>query len=273
MSYLRSVMELENGLCMERYLPARTIRRNPVVFVHGNFHGSWCWKNFLAYFAARGISCYALNFRGHWLSSGHAELGKATVEDYVADVCSCLEAIGADPVLIGHSMGGVVGQKVAESSRIKKLILLDSAPCKHITETCLQLDPKRVALTRDMFIPQSDKTLRMTPDREKIRQLLFEKNKVSDETLSQSAAFLGRESAQVLENHPFLPVDPQKLTCPVYVLGRTGLGNKKNPHLWDALADYYHAAGRSIRGDISHNMMLEDDWQEHAALVEKWCFE
>jgi hypothetical protein len=112
----------------------------------------------------------------------------------------------------------------------------------------------------------------MAPDKEKIKQVLFEQNKVSEESLVQAVAFLGRESAAVLEQHPFLSVDPQKVQCPVYVLGRTGLGNKKNPNLWDALADYYHAADRSIRADISHNMMLENDWQEHAQLIEQWCF-
>ena len=69
---------------------------------------------------------------------------------------------------------------------------------------------------------------------------------------------LGRESARVLQHHALLAVDPGKITCPVYVLGRTGLGNRKNPNLWDALADYLHAADRSIRDDMSHNMMLEE---------------
>jgi hypothetical protein len=85
-------------------------------------------------------------------------------------------------------------------------------------------------------------------------------------------AFLGRESSEVLARHPFLSVDPDKLHCPVYVLGRAGLGNTRNPNLWDALADYYHAADRRIRNDISHNMMLENDWQIHAQLIEHWCF-
>ena len=272
MSYLRSIMELESGLCLERYLPAITRRKNPLLFVHGNFHGSWLWRYFLEYFSSRGVSCYALNFRGHWLSSGHAELGKAVVEDYVRDVGECLAAIGAETVLVGHSMGGVVCQKVAESNPVKKLILLDSAPCKAVTEQYLQLDPERAELVKNLFMHQPDRTVVMVPDKGKIKKVLFEQNKVSEEVLVQAVTFLGRESAAVLERHPFLSVDPQKVNCPVYVLGRTGLGNKKNPNLWDALAEYYKAADRSIRADISHNMMLEDDWQEHARLIEQWCF-
>lgn len=272
MSYLRSIMELESGLRLERYLPAITKRKNPLLFVHGNFHGSWLWRFFLEYFAGRGVSCYALNFRGHWLSEGHADLGKAVIEDYVQDVCECLTAIGAETILVGHSMGGVVCQKVAESTPVKKLILLDSAPCKELTEQHLQLDPRRAELVKTLFLYQPDGTVRMRTNQEHIKEALFEKNKVSAETLLQTVAFLGRESAAVLERHPFLSVDPKRIKCPVYVLGRTGLGNRKNPNLWDALAEYFNAADRRIRSDISHNMMLENDWQEHAQLVESWCF-
>jgi pimeloyl-ACP methyl ester carboxylesterase len=271
MSYLRSVMELESGVCVERYLPAVTKSRNPLLFVHGNFHGSWMWRFFLEYFSSRGVSCYALNFRGHWLSRGHAELGRAVTEDYVQDVRECLAAINGEVILIGHSMGGVVCQKAAEGAPLKKLILLDSAPCRAVTEGFLKLDPERKGVAETMFIPQPDNTRLWAKDRDKTCMLLFEKNKVSAEVLAQTVDCLGRESALVLQNHALLEVDPGKLACPVYVLGRTGLGNKKNPNLWDALADYYHAADRSIRGDISHNMMLEDDWQEHAARIAHWC--
>lgn len=273
MSYLRSIMELESGLCMERYLPAITKSRHPILFVHGNFHGSWMWRYFLEYFSRNGVSCYALNFRGHWLSRGHAELGKAVAEDYVQDVHECLAAIGGEVILIGHSMGGVVSQKAAEGSPLKKLILLDSAPCRAMTEGCLELDPERKAAAESTFIPQPDGTLLWAKVRDKTRALLFEKNKVSAEVLSETVDCLGRESALVLQHHAMLAVDPGKITCPVYVLGRTGLGNKKNPNLWDALADYLQAADRSIRDDMSHNMMLENDWQEYTALIERWCSE
>jgi len=123
---------------MERYLPSRAARTKPILFVHGNFHGSWCWRNLLTYFANRGTLCYAVNFRGHWLSDGHASLGEAITEDYVWDTEECLRAISAEVILVGHSMGGIVCQKVAENNRVKSLVLLDSAPCKVKTEAYFQ---------------------------------------------------------------------------------------------------------------------------------------
>lgn len=272
MEYRRSILTIGEVLRAEQYKPLRPKQKTPLLFVHGIFHGSWTWWNFMDFFASRGITCYALNYRGHFLSSGHDRLGEAVVEDYVTDVKNCLTAIGKDTILIGHSMGGIVSQKVAESTRLQKLILLDSAPCRQITEAFLELDAERLEFTRHAFLPLPDGTSIMERNPDTIKKLLFEKNKVSDEALMQTFAFLGRESTLVLQKHGFLPVNPDTITCPVYVLGRTGLGNSRNPNLWDALADYLNAAARSIRSDISHNMMCELDWQVHARLIEQWCF-
>ena len=272
MTYTRSLLTLDGGLCVEQFEPLRPKNFPVLVFAHGNFHGSWLWWNFMDFFASRGIACYGLNYRGHFLSSGHDRLGLAVVEDYVADVKTALSAIGRDVILVGHSMGGIVSQKVAESSCLQKLILLDSAPCKKLTETILEVSPERLERTRSGFLHLPDGTSIMDRNTEAVREMLFEHNKVSDEAFWQTFAFLGRESTQVLQKHAFMPVSPEKISCPVYVLGRTGFGNSSNPDLWDALADYLGAADRSIRSDISHNMMCEQDWQEHARLIQRWCF-
>ena len=39
--------------------------RPPLLFVHGSYHGAWCWRErFLPYFAAAGWDCYAVSLRG-----------------------------------------------------------------------------------------------------------------------------------------------------------------------------------------------------------------
>ncbi len=272
MSYNWSIEALENGIVMEHTFPSKVKKKTPLLFVHGNFCGSWCFHNLLRYFASRGVSSYAVNLRGHWLSQGHFELGKATVEDYVEDVEACIKKIDQEVILIGHSMGGIVCQKVAERNAIEKLILLDSAPCKEITETVFQPKPGTHQVLKELFKDQPDGTVIMKRDEKKIEMLLFEKNKVSKETLAQTVAYIGRESGHVIKNHPLVSVSPNKVTCPCYVLARTGLGNEENPHLWDALADYYSAVDRQISEDISHTMFMEEDWEKHAACIEKWCF-
>ncbi len=273
-NYQWSIIEHESGNRIERFLPSQITREPSLVFVHGNFCGSWCWHDLAKYFAAKGSSCYAVNFRGHWLSDGHAELGNAATEDYVADVEECIKEIGHEVILIGHSMGGIVSQKVTEqNSNIKKLVLLDSAPCRIITEKYFQPDPKISDIIKDLFQPLPDKTIIMAKDIEGIKRILFEKGKVPPEALTRTMMYVGRESADVLMNHARIDVDPDKVTCPVYVMGRTGLGTEEKKDLWNTIADYYNAEKRFISDDISHMMIMEEDWEKHAGTIEEWCFD
>ena len=41
--------------------PAEPGGRPPLIFIHGAWHGAWCWERFLDYFAARGYPCYAVD--------------------------------------------------------------------------------------------------------------------------------------------------------------------------------------------------------------------
>jgi pimeloyl-ACP methyl ester carboxylesterase len=270
--YTRSIIEIDEGICIEHFSPLRTLDKPPIFFAHGNFCGSWCWHNLLAYFATNGVPSYAINYRGHWLSGGHADLGKATTEDYVQDVKAALTAVGTEVVLVGHSMGGVVCQKVAEQNKLKGLVLLDSGPCKYITENFFTPNPEIMQTLQKVFSPQPDGTVLMNKDPDGIKKIMFEEDNVSAEELALTVAFVGRESAHALQNHAFVSIDPQKIKCPVYVIGRKGMGNDQNPDLWDALAEYLGAEDRFITDRISHNMFQETNWIEHAERIAGWCF-
>ena len=89
--------------------------RAPLLFVHGACHGAWCWaEHFLDYFAAHGHSSYAVSLRGHGESDGKDVVQWASVKDYVADVARVADGLPRPPVLIGHSLGGLVVQKYLE---------------------------------------------------------------------------------------------------------------------------------------------------------------
>ena len=89
-----------------RSLPKDEAGLPPVLFVHGAYSGAWIWEHFLGLFADRGYPAYAVSLRGHGASEG--DLASASFADYVDDVETAAGAIGAEPVLVGHSMGGLV---------------------------------------------------------------------------------------------------------------------------------------------------------------------
>ena len=46
-------------------------RRPSLLFIHGGFHGAWCWDEYmLPWFARQGWHAVALSLRGHGNSEG-----------------------------------------------------------------------------------------------------------------------------------------------------------------------------------------------------------
>lgn len=67
--------------------PPVTPHPTPLLFVHGAWHGAWCWnEHFLPYFADKGYLAYALSLRGHAGSPPTKPLSLNGIWDYVADV-------------------------------------------------------------------------------------------------------------------------------------------------------------------------------------------
>jgi pimeloyl-ACP methyl ester carboxylesterase len=97
--------------------PVSDVRSTPILFVHGMWHAAWCWsEHFLPYFARHGYVSHALSLRGHGGSEGWERLRWTSLAEYVSDVEQVVGHIGRPPVLVGHSMGGVIVQKYLESN-------------------------------------------------------------------------------------------------------------------------------------------------------------
>jgi pimeloyl-ACP methyl ester carboxylesterase len=112
----------------------------PLLFVHGAWHGAWCWaENFLPYFAERGYVVEALSLRGHGESEGRERLRWTRGRDYVADVHQVASQMVAPPIIIGHSMGGYVVQKYLEKHGAETAVLLAPVPSSGVLRTTLNI--------------------------------------------------------------------------------------------------------------------------------------
>ncbi len=109
-----------------------TPRSAPVLCLHGLFAGAWAFERLLPMIAARGRPAAALSFRGHPPSAPVADLGRVSLEDYVDDACVAVRALGR-PVIIGHSLGGLVAQVLAARGLARAIVLLAPAPPRGIT--------------------------------------------------------------------------------------------------------------------------------------------
>ncbi|MCK4347163.1 MAG: alpha/beta fold hydrolase, partial [Thermoplasmatales archaeon] len=94
-----------------------------LVFVHGMLSNADVWHPVIDYFNERGFSCKAVN-----LKEG-LDLRKACIQDYVDKVKAM---VTENDIVIGHSMGGLIVQKVAEEASIKGGIAICSAAPKGV---------------------------------------------------------------------------------------------------------------------------------------------
>jgi pimeloyl-ACP methyl ester carboxylesterase len=150
-SFLTTVSACAAGMGMGKATAANATREDSkptFVFVHGAWHGGWCWEKVVKLLAEQGYDGVTVDLPGHGLlaqfpgaytvpGQNAAALGTevsplaaVTLNDYrdhVLGVISGLAHNGSGPViLVGHSLGGVTLNAVAEAqpALIRRLIYL-----------------------------------------------------------------------------------------------------------------------------------------------------
>jgi pimeloyl-ACP methyl ester carboxylesterase len=100
-----------------------------VVFVHGGFHGGWCWQRVAAPLRAQGWQVYTPSLTG-LADRAHLLTPQVGLETHVQDVLGLIEAEELQNiVLCGHSAAGAVITVVADriAPRIGGLLYLDAS--------------------------------------------------------------------------------------------------------------------------------------------------
>jgi len=113
-------------------------RRHPLLFVHGAWHGAWCWEPFMEWFAARGWDTHAVDLRGHGASDNDRSLRRTRIKHYVADVADVVESLETTPIIIAHSMGGLVVQRFLEDRQVPGAVLLAPVPIGGVLRATLR---------------------------------------------------------------------------------------------------------------------------------------
>jgi len=96
------------------------------VLIHGSWHGGWAWDAVVPGLEAKGHRAHAPTLPGHGPGAIRAGI---THHDCVRGVVRYIEERGlTDLILVGHSFGGSVVQKVAEvlPDRTARMVFLDA---------------------------------------------------------------------------------------------------------------------------------------------------
>ncbi|HEY0486904.1 MAG TPA: alpha/beta hydrolase [Mycobacteriales bacterium] len=125
------------SLAGTRWRARGTADRGPMLLLHGGGQTRHSWRRTGEAMADLGFDVLSVDARGHG-ESDWAPDGDYSVGALVADLRAVIAALGAPPVLVGASMGGLTGL-VAEGEHpgtVRALVLVDVVP---------QMDPKGVA--------------------------------------------------------------------------------------------------------------------------------
>lgn len=250
--------------------PPKNPRPTPLLFVHGAWHGAWCWAEyFLPYFAQQGYTSHALSLRGHGASTGHQHLRRTRVADYVTDVAQVISQLPHPPVLVGHSMGGLIVQKYLETHSVPAAVLLASVPVRGALKATL-----RIALHHPWPFLKVNLTWSLYPiigTPELTREAFFSRD-VPKEQLTRYFAQMQDESYPAfLDMIAFDLPEPRKVAVPLLVLGAANDTVFHSDEV-EATARAYHTQAE-IFPNMAHDMMLEAGWQSVADRILLWLTE
>ncbi|MCP4442963.1 MAG: alpha/beta hydrolase [Aureispira sp.] len=109
-----------------------------IVFIHGLFMNDHSWMEWKTYFEERGYNCIVPQYPLHkgnpadLRTNISADLGKLEYTDIVKHYEDIISQLDHKPILIGHSVGGMLVQSLVNKDLATMGICIDSAPPKGI---------------------------------------------------------------------------------------------------------------------------------------------
>jgi len=171
------------------------------------------WNRYRRFFEGAGFDSFAVTLRYHSVPQNLAGLAQMGLMDYVNQVRAHVARLPQPPIVIGHSMGGLVAQKLAELERLRALVLI--SPCAPGGVRCIT--PSVVGCAGGNLVDAVLKRPFIIPPRN-ARYGLLNTLSAREQTVIQQS-FL-HESGKVLWEILVgaVRVDERKVHCPVLVL-------------------------------------------------------
>lgn len=100
------------------------MHKETFLFVHGAWHGGWCWETIEPALRALGYNTIAPDLPGH--GERKEPISEQTLKSYADEIVKILQEQEEPVILVGHSMGGAVITEAAEKcpEKVKKLVYL-----------------------------------------------------------------------------------------------------------------------------------------------------
>ena len=234
-----------------------------ILLVHGAWHGTWCWDDFAARLSDIGHDVRTVRLRGHDPAPGRI---RHRIHHYLDDVRRAAAQFPVPPVLVGHSMGGLLAQKHLDARVVRGAVLMASIPPSGAGRAAVRLGVRHpVAMLKAIL------QLRLRPlvaTAALVRELFFTPD-TTEEVVNDCHARVQDESfLAFVDMLVFVRAHPARAGVPVLVLGaeRDGIISVEEVH---RTARVYGTQAEIFPG-MGHNMMLEAGWPRVVDRVDAW---
>jgi pimeloyl-ACP methyl ester carboxylesterase len=256
----RELIDL-GGIAVTAVRPSRETG-TPLLFVHGLFAAGWMFEWWSTYFAERGRAAYAVDLRGHGASGRVPALGRVSLADYIDDALRAARQLG-DVIIVGHSMGSLIAQKIAEMGAATAAVLVCPAPPRGIPLISLEL-----VMREAKYLPAMLRSREIRVRRADADAMIL--NRVPQGERASMFARLQPDSGRAGRDIMLgaLAIDAGKVRCPVLVLA--GVDDRFVPfRVARRVAAKYNAPLRRLEG-CAHVMMQEPRWSDAAGEIARW---
>ncbi len=249
-------------------LPAAPSSKPPLLFVHGGYCDAWCWDpHFLPWFAKRGHAAYALSLRGHGESAGRDLMWIAGLDDYAADVERVAAGLPSAPVLVGHSMGAAVVERLLATRPVRAAALLAPIPPAGLLPVAARLAAERPDTL--MHLATLD-PMRLSRHVLAALEPFYFSERMDRDLLREATHHINGESPRALLDlslrlHWSLP---ERRAPPLLVLGAEGDRICRREDV-EATARHHRVDAVLVPG-LAHMLMLEPGWRLAAEAVAAW---
>ena len=246
----------------------------PVMMIHGAFCGPWSLDGLKAKFQQAGYDVVAPCLRFHDIAPSPAALGITGLADYAADLEQEIAGLGEPPVLVGHSMGGLLAQILAARGPVRALVLLAPSATWGVPPSTLF----EISAAQAMNLNPGYWNQALEPSRDVALAHFLDKlpRDMRDGVFARLTGESGRATFEImnwgLDMDRASEVDHAKVTCPVLLL--TGSEDHINPPTTVMrIAALYRDSTNEVLPGVGHWLIGEPGWEALVTRTLSWLDE
>ncbi|HLF22688.1 MAG TPA: alpha/beta hydrolase, partial [Burkholderiales bacterium] len=246
-----------------------------VFMIHGMWGSPWYWQNYKNVLEKAGYRCVTATLRYHDMNpsaSPDPRLGSTSLLDYAEDLEREIRSLGVKPILLGHSMGGLLALMLSARDLAKATVLLTPASPAGI-------NPYRVSVVRSFVSVLLHWAFWKKPMRQTYGEAVYsmlqllppdDQRRAYERFVYESGRAFSEIAYWFIDPRHATRVDAKKITCPILVIGAAQDRITPASVVRRVAKKYKNVATYKEFPNHAHWVVGEPGWEEVAEYVGQW---